>query len=382
MYEASNENITIINEIYVSLLTSVIFIMALGIVMPILIGGQDMNTFMFLSAFMLIFSEGMLLYLIRSMIPADEIWRRSGEKGESEKKIEKTFKTSIFACVGIGVVLFSGKYLISLPFDFLSFELIVTITITPLIIPGIMAYREETNIARKERNFLAFLPSLGSISSMRGGKIMESVYYLSEKDYGVLTKHLQALYRRLRTRIDDDSAWEWFGSDTGSNYIQRASEMFREATYAAANPRNVSRMITENLRKIRDLRVKKLAIVKSSTSLFAGVTFGLAFCIYVSLVIGQHLNQILLSGMAGRPFEGTHIEMGTLLYPISAETFMMSFTIAFFTLVIHSFMMGLTIKTLRGSNMITTLVYFIPFTWVVTVTSILVQYFLTDFLTV
>ena len=46
------------------------------------------------------------------------------------------------------------------------------------------------------------------LKSKKGGKINESVYYLSEKDYGVLTRHIRNLYRRLRTRIDDDSATE------------------------------------------------------------------------------------------------------------------------------------------------------------------------------
>jgi len=137
----------------------------------------------------------------------------------------------------------------------MPFEILVAATFTPLLITGIKTFMKEENIARKDRNFLGFLPSLGSISAMRGGKINESVYYLSQKDYGLLTRHIRNLYRRLRMRIDDDSAWEWFGIDTGSNYIQRASEMFRESTYAAANPRNSSRMIAENIRKIRDLRV-------------------------------------------------------------------------------------------------------------------------------
>jgi flagellar protein FlaJ len=52
MYESSNENITILNEVYVSLLIAIIFIMSLGIVLPILIGAEDMNTFLFVSSFL------------------------------------------------------------------------------------------------------------------------------------------------------------------------------------------------------------------------------------------------------------------------------------------------------------------------------------------
>jgi len=217
---------------------------------------------------------------------------------------------------------------------------------------------------------------------MRGGKITPSVYYLSKKDYGVLTKHIRSLYHRLRTRIDDDKSWEWFGVDTGSNYIQRASEMFREATAASANPREVSRMITQNIRKIRDLRVKKMSVVNTSAALFAGITFGIAFSIYTSLVIAEHLNEILIEGMSGDPFGGTNIDVGAVLSTVQPEVFANNFIIIFFVFVIHCFMLSFTIKTLRGSHNMITLLYFVPFVWVVSITSILINSMLGGYLTV
>jgi len=370
MYESSNENITILNEVYVSLLIGIIFVMSFGIVLPIIIGAQDMNTFIYLSSFMLIICEGMLLYLLRSMIPLDEIWHRIGKKGEVEKSLNRLFKSSVLASLLLGSALFFAKYSLSVPIvQIIPFEIIVAISLTPLIIPGIKTYRAEEDISRKERNFLGFLPSLGSISAMRGGKITASVYYLSEKDYGILTKHVKDLYKRLRTMIDDDAAWEWFAVDTGSNYIQHSGEMFREATYAAANPRNVAKMITENIRKIRDLRVKKLMIIKTSISLFAGITFGIAFCIYVSLIIARHLNTILQTGMAGRPFEGTTINMGAILSTVPPEVFNNSFITIFIVLIIHSFMLAITIRTLQGSHILITLLYFVSFVWIVAITA-------------
>ena len=370
MYESSNENIIILSEVYVSLLIGIIFVMSFGIVLPIIIGAQDMNTFIYLSSFMLIICEGMLLYLLRSMIPLDEIWHRIGKKGEVEKSLYQLFKSSVLGSLLLGSALFFAKYSLSVPIiQIIPFEIIVAISLTPLIIPGIKTYRAEEDITRKERNFLGFLPSLGSISAMRGGKITASIYYLSEKDYGILTKHIKDLYKRLRTMIDDDAAWEWFAVDTGSNYIQHSGEMFREATNAAANPRNVAQMITENIRKIRDLRVKKLMIIKTSISLFAGITFGIAFCIYVSLIIARHLNTILQTGMAGRPFEGTTINMGAILSTVPPEVFNNSFIMIFIVLIIHSFMLAITIRTLRGSHILITLLYFVSFVWIVAITA-------------
>ncbi len=375
MYETSNENVVILNEVYVSMLIAIIFVMSLGIVLPIVMGTEDMNTFIFLSSFLLIISEGMLMYLLRAMVPPDEIWHLTGEKGDIEEKISKYFKISLLSSIPLGSILFFSKYYLNLAFlEEASLEILFAVSISPLILSGLVVFIEEQKISRKERNFLGFLPALGSISTMRGGRINDSVYYLSKKDYGVLTRHIRDLYRRLRTRIDDDASWEWFGVDVGSNYIQRSSEMFREATYAAANPQKVSRMISENIRKIRDLRVKKLTIVNTSIALFAGITFGISFAIYVSLIIGRHLNDIMQD--TGNPFrEAGQINIGSILYTIDPNVYNNNFIIIFFVLVIHCLMLSLTIRMLRGSHKYLTLLYFVPFVWIVSITSFIVSHF-------
>jgi len=374
IYEASNENIIILSEVYVSLLIAIIFVMSLGIVLPMVMGSQDMGTFIYVSSFMMIASEGMLLYLLRSMIPPDEMWHCTGDKGEVELSLLRTFKStlivSIILCIGLSVL----KYYLTLPvLSMIPIEILIVGGLTPLFIPGIKTLREEGHMSRKERNFMGFLPALGSISTMRGGRINDSIYYLSEKDYGVLSRHIRDLYRRLRTRINDDAAWEWFGVDTGSNYIQRSCEMFRQATAAAANPRTVSRMIAENIRKIRDLRVKKLAIVRTTSALLAGITFGISFSIYISFIVARHLNTILLTSKAGHPFEGTPVDVGSILTTVPPEVFTQNFFLIFIVLLIHSFLMGLTIRSLRGSHVLVSFCYFVPFAWIVAITSIAVD---------
>jgi flagellar protein FlaJ len=370
IYEASNENIVILSEVYVSLLIAIIFVMSLGIVLPMVMGSQDMGTFIYVSSFMMIASEGMLLYLLRSMIPPDEMWHCTGDQGQIELSLMHTFKITLIVSVVLCVVLLVAKYYLTLPvFSMIPFEILIVCSLTPLFIPGVKALREEEHMSRKERNFMGFLPALGSISTMRGGKINDSVYYLSEKDYGVLSRHIRDLYRRLRTRINDDAAWEWFGVDTGSNYIQRSCEMFRQATAAAANPRTVSRMIAENIRKIRDLRVKKLAIVRTTSALLAGITFGISFSIYISFIVARHLNTILITSKAGHPFEGTPVDVGSILTTVPPEVFTQNFLLIFFVLIIHSFLMGLTIRSLRGSHILVTLFFFVPFAWIVAITS-------------
>src|SRR4030042_4236197 len=105
IYEASNENIVILSEVYVSLLIAIIFVMSMGIVLPMVMGSQDMGSFIYVSSFMLLASEGMLLYLLRSMIPPDEMWHSTGEKGEMELTLLKTFKKTLFVSILLCILL-------------------------------------------------------------------------------------------------------------------------------------------------------------------------------------------------------------------------------------------------------------------------------------
>lgn len=381
MYETSNENIVILNEVYVSMLIAIIFVMSFGIVLPIIMGAESMTTYTYLSSFMLIVAEGLLLYLLKSIIPEDHIWHQSGEKSELQKKMTRWLTNTILFSIVIGSGFLYAHFSLNLPFiTNIPIETLIAISLTPLLFVGVKTIIEEENIARKEKNFLGFLTGLGSIATMKGGKVTESVYYLSRKDYGVLSKYIRSLYRRLRTRIDDDAAWQWFGVDTNSNFIQRSSEMFREATYAAANPTKVTKMIAENMRKILDLRKKKFSIVNTSIALFGGITFGISFSIYVSLVISRHLNNIVLE--TGDPFSQLEgINIGTLLYTVPPETYDFIVLIIFLVLIIHSFILSYTIKVIRGSHSYLTFLYFIPFVWIIALTSWAVDIFIRGMLT-
>ncbi len=379
MYESSNEVITLLNEIYVALLTAIGFLMVFGIIAPAIAGG-DLNTYFYAACFVFIISEICILYFIQSFIPKDDLWQNTGKKSDMEKKFNHIFKRTIYVGIIIAGILLFTRYVLALSFlQFLSYEIIIAISLTPIIIPGIMVVLEEEKMSRREKNFLGFLPSLGSIATMRGGKITDSVFYLSKRDYGVLSPDIGRLSKRLKTRINDTSSWEWFGVETHSNLIQRFSEIFREATFAAANPRLTANMVTENMRKIKNLRFKKFTILKTGTALFYAITLGITLTIYVTLVISRHMNTI--TEAAGDPFETVGIEM-PILQPIPEEAISTAFIIVFFVLIIHSFLIAYTIRVLRGGHKYITLFHFVPLVWIVAIIGVGINIGLTEFLTV
>ena len=110
IYESSNENIIILSEVYVSLLIAIIFVMSLGIVLPMVMGSQDMGTFIYLASFMMLVSEALILYLLRSMVPPDEMWHCTGDKGAVELSLVRSFKGMLAVSIILCLLLLVLKY--------------------------------------------------------------------------------------------------------------------------------------------------------------------------------------------------------------------------------------------------------------------------------
>jgi archaellum biogenesis protein FlaJ (TadC family) len=118
-----------------------------------------------------------------------------------------------------------------------------------------------------------------------------------------------------------------------------------------------------------------LTIINTSIALFGGITFGISFAIYVSLIIGRHLNNIM--GEVGNPFNSLDgVNVGGILYFIDPNIYNQNFLIIFFVLVVHCFMLAYTLRLLRGGHVYVTLLFFVPFVWIVSITSLIVEVYI------
>jgi archaellum biogenesis protein FlaJ (TadC family) len=76
----------------------------------------------------------------------------------------------------------------------------------------------------------------------------------------------------------------------------------------------------------------------------------------------------------GNPFENIQqINIPALLNVVPPEIYDQNFLIIFFVFVIHCFMMAFTLRLLRGSHKLVTLLYFVPFVWIVAITKVVVE---------
>ena len=353
LYQSKLYSIDIFKEIYVSLIISLSFFAAFGIILPFLTG-TPITTI--LSAVVLIFimiDLGIMAYL-KAIAPSDPIWQQSGKKSDIDLKILRLLALAALISAATIVVLYVLTFFqIRIPLQFA-----VCIAATPLIIPGLYARREEKLIMDRDRNAPSFLMSLGASASARGGNILQSLKYLTAHDFGILTKNVKALYKRLNTRINKLKAWEKFAIETGSNLIYRFIRMFVEAINLGSDPKDVAEIISKNFITINNLRMRRAQTASSFVGIAYGVTVGIAFSLYISFGVVQTMNSLYAS------FEQTAIEsIGSILHTVPVESLGIVRVLIFIVLAAHALISSFAIKIADGGRWVSGMVHFVGMLW-------------------
>jgi len=353
LYQSKLYSIDIFKEIYVSLIISLSFFAAFGIILPFLTG-TPITTI--LSAVVLIFimiDLGIMAYL-KAIAPSDPIWQQSGKKSDIDLKILRLLALAALISAATIVVLYVLTFFqVGIPLQFA-----VCTAATPLIIPGLYARREEKLIMDRDRNAPSFLMSLGASASARGGNILQSLKYLTAHDFGILTKNVKALYKRLNTRINKLKAWEKFAIETGSNLIYRFIRMFVEAINLGSDPKDVAEIISKNFITINNLRMRRAQTASSFVGIAYGVTVGIAFSLYISFGVVQTMNSLYAS------FEQTAIEsIGSILHTVPVESLGIVRILIFIVLAAHALISSFAIKIADGGRWVSGMVHFVGMLW-------------------
>ncbi len=353
-YSGKLYGIDIFKEIYVSIILSLSFFAAFAVIMPFLTGINIMLTLNLILIIFFVIDVGIIIYL-KVVAPEDPIWQTSGEFTITDRKIYRLFSISQIAFLTIFAFLLFMNYIyriINLPFAF-----IMAISITPFLIPGFVARREEKLIIEKDRNAPSFILSLGASASARGGNILESLKYLITHDFGELTNDIASLYKRLKTRINKRRAWQKFAISTNSNLIYRFTDMFVEAINLGADPLDVAEIVAENFIKINNLRTKRAQTATSFIGIAYGVIIGIAFALYISLGVVETMNSL---------YSNLHIPagfIGSILHTVPKEDLTIISRLITLILLIHAILSTFAIKIMDGGKIFAGLIHTVGMTW-------------------
>ncbi len=348
MYKKALTEISMTKEIFVAMMTALIFLTSIALIMPIITG---MEPFLLMVGSIVTFlgAEGIIVYVMKTKAPKDKIWHTLSIETEADRVIRMSFPISIIGSTIISIILllWGGG---------LPVTIMIAIALSPLAITGYYARKEEELIKRKDDNFSQFVRALGSTAGARGGIIRESLRNLTYHDFGPLTADVNELYKRLETRINKNMTWNYFAAGTGSNLIERFATIFAEGIDKGGKPEVIGEIIGDNFMRIISLRKLRYSLATSLVGEVYGLTGGIAFTMFLTLGIVKMLIEIFSSmdvpgGMSSILSLGSVVDINLL------ALLLMSMMVG------HSLLSALMLRAVDGGSVFNSYIHFVGMVW-------------------
>ena len=368
-YESGLTKLDLMKDLYVSMMLSATFVLVFAMVLPILI---TVSPTLLLGGVigLFVFVQGGFLFLIHTVSPWDPVWFLADE---GRSPVRRTWLP-----LAVGLVLSTAAIVVSLgaaagvlPISAGAFPgaIWMAICVTPLIIPGLAMWHQERKVKNRDDGFPAFIRALGGVESVKQSSTASVLSTLRHKDFGDLTANVDALYKRLNTRIDPARAWRLFAVETGSYLLQKFGNMYVVGRRMGGNPKQLGHVISANFNEV--LRVREQRTQKTKT--FVGVIYGLTaasiFAAFISLEIAAQMLDIATD----LEEDGTDLAMmlfSTDLYDIELLEFLLLLIV-----LINGLLSSLMIRLMDRGHPISGFVHFVMLVWIGAVVAVLTQSF-------
>ena len=363
-YKQALNNIGMLREVFIAITISVAFAMSIALLLPLLEGVSIMVAIKW-ALVGLILVDLMLVTLIMSFIPSDNLCHDLKHKDEGTKKIH----TSFYITLPIALLILGVLFL----FTKLGFLLIVAISVTPFLITGIYATREENMVYNRDKAFPSFIRALGSTIHARQGGVVSSLGALRVHDFGVLNQMVINLFRRLKLGSDRDKSWYFFAAETGSNLINYFVHIFAESIYMGGHAQKIGEIISNNFTRLINLRSLRQQQASALRGALYGSLVGFIATIYITVSITTILSQMFSSAFVSTSGDGNLGNLVTSIIPPIPEVNMTMVGIYIAILVIiHAFVSSFIIKVVDGGHR---MAFFFDFTlmlWIGAILSIII----------
>jgi flagellar protein FlaJ len=355
-YETALKDLDLLNEIFVAVLISLMFMLVFIALLPVFI---DVPITLILPGVALLFIiiEAMVLYLVKSLLPSDPIWHNMEEKTEVDKTLTSVLPATYAACVALAIFAFIAR---------VPLTAVVALVVTPLLYPGFLIRSEEKRVRARDENYDSFMRAVGSYAASAGSAVTEGVGRLSKHDFGELTIGIEVLFKRLLTRIDQIRAWNLFAAETGSNLISKFTEMYVVGLSVGGKVDKVIDIISDNFVKLMGVRRKRYQAADNMLGTLYGMSIGITFTLFSALSLMRMLNQM------NEQF--TLAEM-SISVPIALQSFDLNLAEGVFLLIVfvHALISANLVSFAGGSHKHSFYINFAVIIWISTVTALVTQ---------
>jgi flagellar protein FlaJ len=356
-YESALGKLDVLKELYLSLMLSTTFILVFATVLPLLLGVPPGLLIGGVIAMFVVVQVG-FLFVVNAVAPNDPVWL-DPEEGQSPAA---RVGSALLLGVGLTLVTTVGCAAVALgatPLapDLLPLPMYPAVAVTPLLVPGVAMTREERRVIERDEGFPSFVRALGSVESVKQTSTANVLSTLRKKDFGALTENVDALYRRLRTRIDTEESWRLFAAETGSYLIHKFGDMYVVGRRMGGEPRQLGGIISRNFQEVLRVREKRTQATRTLVGVIYGITAASMFSAFVGLEIAEQMVRIT-EQIAAQNGEFVGSLFSTENYDVrTMELLLMA------VMLVNALLSALMIRLTDRGHVVSGLTHFVLLTW-------------------
>ncbi|MFW5900544.1 MAG: flagellar assembly protein FlaJ, partial [Halodesulfurarchaeum sp.] len=261
---------------------------------------------------------------------------------------------ALLSIIGIGAVIFGYT---GLDPESIPLPIYAAVPTTPLLIPGLVARREETDIKNRDAEYVSFIRALGASETAQQTTTTAVLSTLRRKDFGALTQNIDELYTRLKMRLSPEAAWRFFTADAQSYLIQKFSEMYLIGRQMGGDPKHLGELISENMNEVLQLRERRDQSTMTLIGVIYGITAAATFAFFIGLGIVEQLSAMTLDMNTPAGFDFNSL-INTDVYDIDLIEFLLTLTV-----LVNAMFSALIVRVVDGGHKVNSFMHFVFLTW-------------------
>ena len=245
MYQRSVETLQKWADAYAAGLVSVALIVVVVMISTMLYDLGDAFVFMITATMLVMSIVG--VFVIYKTSPY-EIMAYKRYKGPKERQ-RAVFLLLLFFPAGILMaILLWATMGMGMAFLALGFSLVPG---------GLYSYMDNTKVTLIDEELDKFIRSLGNVAESLGTTLTGAMMRVDRRSLRTLEPYVRRLQSRLRSRITPKVCWDRFVDETGSELVNRSTQMFVDGTTLGGSPAEVGRVASDFALTVSLLRARR-----------------------------------------------------------------------------------------------------------------------------
>lgn len=233
---------------YAALLVSVILVIAVVLISTMLFNLGDTVTTSILAGALFCFIAFFGVYVLYRSAPYENV-THSLEVKSKEQELARKMSMILLPTTGITALI-----LVVIGVEPWIIFLVVAVLLAPVGVVGIM---DAKKIERRDYDISTFLKSLGSTAGTVGATLAVALEHLDKKSVASLEEPVDRLQKRLINGIDPKVCWHHFVGETGSELINKFTNVFLDAVSLGGNQTKIGEIVAHSSLGIAILRTKR-----------------------------------------------------------------------------------------------------------------------------